>query len=89
MKNKQSILTKDDIKFIITLMCLVIPLFIWAIRLESRVRANQREGELLKEKISEYPSADWFEEKFRNTDEKIEIKFENILKKIEDLEKKT
>lgn len=72
MNNKDNLITQNDVKFILLVLSFIVGGFIWAIRLEGKVQANET-------KIEKYPSADWFQEKFKNVDEK----FDNLTDKID------
>ncbi len=64
----QSSLSFEDVKFFILVFTATLPLIVWMVRLEGKVQANEQDVGELTEQIREYPSADYFEEKFKGID---------------------
>lgn len=88
--SKPDFISSDDIKFILPIIALIASIIIWGIRLEYKVKANSDENRKQEESLKAYPSSDWFDEKFKNTDKALEVlenKIDNLTSIVEDEKK--
>jgi hypothetical protein len=77
-KDKENFITQNDIRFFLVLLSFLLPVILWGIRLEYNVQANEEKSAEIKESLAKYPSADWFEQKFKNNDEKMDTIIEEL-----------
>ena len=68
----------EDLRLILPIVVFVATIIVWGIRLEYKVGASDDINKRQQEQIDGYPSSDWFEEKFKNTDRSIELLNEKV-----------